>query len=362
MAKKNVLLVAYNGMGKSGVPTLMMEILRSLHNDYSFSLVVFESIQNDFYYDEIKQLNIPVYVVETPKPISPISRFYNQYIGIHNFLYKYFLEFFKTHKFDIVHSFKEGDSSGIFKAAKKCGIENRIWYTTVLHCPEKGIERIIQKNKLRLTNKYTTVRAGVSKKSCKLAFTKKYYTVINNCYAEKTFKYSDYLGDDNINLLQIGYLSPNKNQLFSIKVLEELIKLGRNCTLSFITNENEYKNLLTEEINNHNLGEFVHFYPSDYNQPELYKKTNYFLLPSIKEGFGIVLIEAQASGVSCIVSTSVPEEPNAGGVHYVDLDPILWANKINSLYSQDNGIHHKFDVSKYSINSFINANKDLYQK
>lgn len=362
MAKKNVLLVAYNGMGKSGVPTLMMEILRGLHNDFSFSVVVFENIENDFYYNEIKELNIPIYTVISPRFKNPVSRFYNQYVGYHNYLYKYFVKFFKNHKFDIVHSFKEGDSSGIFKAARKNKINNRIWHVNVLHCPERGIMGAIQKNKLHLTNKYTTIRAGVSKKSCELTFSKKDYTIINNCYDEKTFKYSDYCGDDNINLLQIGYLSPNKNQLFSIKVLEELIKLGKNCTLNFISDENDYKKVLLKEIEGKKLEKLINFYPSDCNQPELYEKTNYFLFPSIKEGFGIVLVEAQASGVTCIASSSVPEEPNAGGVHYVNLDPKLWADKINSLYLQNKGEHQKYDVSKYSINTFLEAIKGLYQK
>lgn len=42
--------------------------------------------------------------------------------------------------------------------------------------------------------------------------------------------------------------------------------------------------------------------------PELLGALDGFLLPSLYEGLGIVLIEAQAAGVPCLVSEEVPRE------------------------------------------------------
>jgi glycosyltransferase involved in cell wall biosynthesis len=47
--------------------------------------------------------------------------------------------------------------------------------------------------------------------------------------------------------------------------------------------------------------------------PRLYQVMDVFMLPSLFEGFGIVNIEAQTSGLKCITSTAVPEAVNVTG-------------------------------------------------
>lgn len=42
--------------------------------------------------------------------------------------------------------------------------------------------------------------------------------------------------------------------------------------------------------------------------PELMKAMDVFVFPSKYEGLGIVLVEAQVSGLKCVVSEAVPHE------------------------------------------------------
>lgn len=71
---------------------------------------------------------------------------------------------------------------------------------------------------------------------------------------------------------------------------------------------------------------------SDVNK--LMQAFDVFLLPSLYEGFPFVLVEAQASGLPCVVSTCVPSECNVtGNVQFISLEETnrTWAEKIIEL-------------------------------
>ena len=60
-----------------------------------------------------------------------------------------------------------------------------------------------------------------------------------------------------------------------------------------------------------------------------------FLFPSLFEGLPVVLVEAQAAGLKCIVSDTITSETDVSGrVEFVSLkeSPEEWADKILSLH------------------------------
>ena len=58
----------------------------------------------------------------------------------------------------------------------------------------------------------------------------------------------------------------------------------------------------------------------------LYSVFDCFVLPSLFEGLGIVLIEAQASGLNCIASDVVPHETQLGNCTYLPMEIGVWAD------------------------------------
>lgn len=360
--KKNVLIVAYDGMNKSGVPGVIMEIINGLNDAYNFSLVVFENIENHFYYNRLKELNIEIIMFSFNEPSHKIGKFYKELSGFHKATYNFFNTLFKNKHFDCVHSFKEADSSGIFKAAKRNGIKLRIWHTNVIHKRENNLLGLIINHKLNLTRRLSSVYVGVSLTSCKNAFKKKDFKVIHNCYNSDIYFYKPAGPFSNLDIVQIGYFSNNKNQLFTLEVCKILSQKFPTFKIHFIgyPNDKGYLKQVEDFVKKEFLQKNVLFHSYDSNQIDIFSKCSYSLMPSIREGFSLTLLEAQACGLKCVASTSIPGDANAGGVTYLELKPELWANYIIDDFKKTRGKHVYFDMEKYSRQHFLKNIKELY--
>ncbi|GAE35926.1 capsular polysaccharide biosynthesis protein [Halalkalibacter akibai JCM 9157] len=94
-----------------------------------------------------------------------------------------------------------------------------------------------------------------------------------------------------------------------------------------------------------------------------------FVFPSIYEGLGLVLLEAQASQVPCIVSEAIQPEAdlNMNLVSRLSLTdhPDLWADKILELgtnkENQKVNVTEAFEASGYALPVGISKLMNLYQ-
>ncbi|WP_417370999.1 glycosyltransferase family 4 protein [Gelidibacter japonicus] len=120
---------------------------------------------------------------------------------------------------------------------------------------------------------------------------------------------------ESFNLVCIGNICANKNQLFLIKLLPNLTE---NVVLHLYGKEDkEYRKKLEIFINKNNLTSRVYFYGYVENKslPEVFRKMDVFILPSINEGLPVSILEALACGIPVLSSDS------GGGARYL-LDPV----------------------------------------
>lgn len=105
----------------------------------------------------------------------------------------------------------------------------------------------------------------------------------------------------------IGRFSWQKNHDFIINIFEKIQKDKKNTCLLLIGSGGEEQRIkaLVEEKG---MTEHVRFLGNRSDIAELLNIMNVFFFPSRYEGLGIVLIEAQAANVPCVVSTAIPEE------------------------------------------------------
>lgn len=97
-------------------------------------------------------------------------------------------------------------------------------------------------------------------------------------------------------ILFVGRLIPRKGLSFLIEAAEKVVKEQKN-TLFLIVGEGPEKNLLIKNVEKKELMKNFHFVGDikEKNLPKIYNIADVFVFPSIQEGQGIALLEAQAS-------------------------------------------------------------------
>jgi D-inositol-3-phosphate glycosyltransferase len=116
-------------------------------------------------------------------------------------------------------------------------------------------------------------------------------------------------------LLTVGRIDPQKNQKFLLEILPAIIQKNPDIHLLLIghvTNDSYYEQLQQIRRENHLKNYCTILTGLDASDPDLinaYHAADLFLLPSVHEPFGIVILEAWASGLPVIAS-------RVGGIPY----------------------------------------------
>lgn len=125
----------------------------------------------------------------------------------------------------------------------------------------------------------------------------------------KAFRQIHGIPHDAFVILTMGRIDPQKNQLFVAKLLPELAGIQPKAHLLIIghvTNDDYYQKIL-HYIRDHCLESRITVIPgleaNSRSLADAYHAADVFLLPSIHEPFGIVILEAWAAGLPVIASS-----------------------------------------------------------
>lgn len=128
----------------------------------------------------------------------------------------------------------------------------------------------------------------------------------------------------------IGRFVPVKNHSFLLSVFESVVGKNPDSRLILI-GDGEDRDKVETSIKEMNLSDKVTILSNRCDTPELLGAMDVFVLPSLFEGLGISLVEAQVSGVRCVVSDRVPSEVYLSDLIVplsLDVSPEEWADTI----------------------------------
>lgn len=148
-----------------------------------------------------------------------------------------------------------------------------------------------------------------------------------------------------------GRLAYQKNPLFLMEVFNEIRK--KDPTAAFLVcGDGDLMDATKKKAKEFELN--VIFAGSVSNVQDYYQAMDVFILPSRFEGLGIVLIEAQCSGLPCVASADViPQDAKVTDlVDFVKLadNPVEWATRARELFFCKN----REKYSDFILNSSFN--------
>ena len=125
----------------------------------------------------------------------------------------------------------------------------------------------------------------------------------------------------------VGRFVEAKNHLFLIEAFADIRKRDPNAVL-LLVGDGERQSEIQAAIAEKHLGEAVILTGVRSNVWDFYQTMDVFVFPSVYEGLPVSLVEAQASGLPCCVSSNVPRDSAITDlVEFIPLEngPDKWA-------------------------------------
>lgn len=166
--------------------------------------------------------------------------------------------------------------------------------------------------------------------------------------------------EDAFVLGHIGRFANQKNHQFLVDVYEKVYAKNKNAFLLMI-GEGELKTEIVEKLEKNNLHNYL-ILSKRTDVDELLRAMDVFVFPSRFEGLGIVLIEAQVSGIRCICSDAVPNDAYVSDLIYpISLETSVdeWAGII---LDDTKKIQYPNRIDSYNMKKEINKLVNLYMK
>ena len=235
-------------------------------------------------------------------------------------------EFFRDHKYDIVHTHMDAIGEEALKVAKKHGIKARIAHshnTDQLDNP-KGLKDHLHKMYLNyekhLLRRYAEYFVACSPDAGKWLFGEAIcqgdnYLVLNNAIDTAAYSFNEdtrskvrkELGLEGRKVvIHVGQFRTQKNHDMIVDVFDELHRRDDSYSL-LLVGRGEEEDRIKAKISDMKLDDSVMFLGNRNDVNELLQASDLFLFPSLYEGLGIALLEAQAADLVCVVSDGIPD-------------------------------------------------------
>lgn len=295
-------------------------------------------------------------------------------------IFKYIFDLYTTMRkgqYDIVHV--HGSSHLItleLFIAKVAGIKVRIAHSHNTKCDHELLHKLLTP----IFNYSYNYGIACSKEAGKWLFNKKNFLLMHNGIDLSNYKFDlktrttlrKELGltENDFVIGNIAGFIPVKNHNYIIKLFNELNKVDKDIKCILLGDGSLFDEI-KDKIKRNNLLNNVLLLGNKIDVYKYYNVMDVFILPSLYEGFPMVLVEAQSNGLYSIVSDTVSDSTNLTGlVAYLGIQEEnidKWAKKLlelkNTKFNRErdsNDAQNKLKNEGFDIKDNTNKLFDYY--
>lgn len=376
MRNKIKVAVVLHGLGANGIDTLFAN-LSDVWDYKKFSITYILAVDPDakqLWDDKVKQNGCKVYHIHDLDK----NRLFVWPISLYRALKKY-------GPFDVIHVNMDMLNGINLLVARMAKIPVRVCHSHVTNSQHdiKGGKNLVSALYRETMKKMiwinSTVRCGCSENAMEYLYGKKWKQdlntfIINNGIDFRKFqneyfnvnKKKKELGLDERHkyLITVGRISAAKNVFFIVDIVNEIKR--RNLPYKLIwCGTGDLEEEVLKKIKENMLEDYVIMLGVRSDIHEVLKCCDLFLLPSLFEGLGIVLIEAQASGLNCIASDNVPIIADVGMCDFLPVDKgvNIWCDRVEvKLEAPDNNYANSKKLKKFDIETMKSELEKIYSR
>jgi glycosyltransferase involved in cell wall biosynthesis len=301
------ILQVQSSMDRGGAETLVMSLYRKINREHvQFDFVV-NTEKIGAYEEEIQQLGGRVIRCPAFKGYNLIGYVrwwkeflaHSEYLVIHSHIFgtaSIFLSVARAQGLHtICHSHSTSNGKGLYSAIKYLfQLPVRYVSDSMIACSDDAGKWLFGKNVVH-NPRYEVWKNGIDVQAFR--FDKK-----------RRDRVRAQLGvTDQVALGHVGRFIPVKNHKFLIKVFKAYYDIQPRSVL-LLVGDGPLVGEAKELANDLGIGDYIHFLGVRKDIPDLLDAMDFFLLPSLYEGFPISAVEAQTSGLRCLISDRVPHD------------------------------------------------------
>lgn len=371
-------------MNRGGAEVMLMDMFRHISQEFHFDFLVNYKLSAG-----IQKADFDEEILASGSKLIYIPAQWD--LGLIKYT-RYFQKIIKEHGIpDIVHIHMNAKCGVIAMAAKKSGVKHVIAHShadlkfrgNLISRFASNIELRFQK---RLIAKYADFFWGCSPEANLSLFYKRLLTpkksaVINNAIDVNAFvdvsieavqrlRTSWEAGSNTIIFGNIGRVVAHKNIGFILDILNKYKEINTDFLFVYAgrIEQEAYHDKFLKKAEEYNLKDHIKYIGITTDVPLVFSSFDVFLGTALKEGFGMVAVEAQAAGLPCLLYKGFPEtvDMELGLVKFLDsFNELHWVKAIGNIEFKDMDfqlIKEKIVSKGFDIQSNVKSVELMYKQ
>ncbi|MDN4526734.1 glycosyltransferase family 1 protein [Fictibacillus fluitans] len=313
-------LHAVVNMNRGGAETLIMNLYRNIDR----TKVQFDFLTNrqGVFDEEIIEMGGKVHRIPY---LTDIGHF--KYVDALNGFFK------QNSGYRIIHSHMDKMSGLVLRASKKHKIPHRIAHSHNTRSEGGKAARVYKWYAGTRIKQNATHLFACSNEAAQWLFSQdaQKARVLNNGIEPEKFLYTREcrnavrkelnIEDNTFVMGHVGRFAPQKNHSFLIELFSEYHKINKRAVL-LLAGDGVLRQEMEKKVQQLNLNSSVKFLGIRNDVQRLYQVFDVFVFPSLHEGLPVTLIEAQGTGLPCMISDTITKQADLGLnlVNFLPLD------------------------------------------